>query len=104
VQGVYSPAVIRELTRPLTELSLDRVPRLWATRQLADDNCRGLARAAAGGACRGLVLQHRGADPPPMAEPGCRLRAECPQPVWSCLRSLLLVPGWVIRAGWTSRD
>ena len=58
VQAVYSPAVIRELTRPLTELSLDRVPRLWATRQLADDNRRGLARAAAGGACRGLVLQH----------------------------------------------
>jgi hypothetical protein len=37
VQSVYSPAVIHALTRPLTELGLDRVPRLWATRQLAED-------------------------------------------------------------------
>jgi len=37
VQGVYSPAVIRALTRPLTELGLDHVPRLWATRQEAED-------------------------------------------------------------------
>ena len=37
VQGVYSPAVIRALTRPLTELGLDHAPRLWATRQEAGD-------------------------------------------------------------------
>ena len=36
-QSVYSPAVTTPLTRPLTELALDRVPRLWATRQLAED-------------------------------------------------------------------
>ena len=37
MQGGYSPAVIRALTRPLTELGLDRVPRLWASWQLAED-------------------------------------------------------------------
>jgi hypothetical protein len=37
VQGVYSPAVIRALTGPLTELGLDHAPRLWATRQEAED-------------------------------------------------------------------
>ena len=37
VQGVYSLAVIRALIRPLTELGLDRVPRLRVTRQLAED-------------------------------------------------------------------
>ena len=37
VQDVYSPAVIRALTRPLTELGLDHPPRLWATRQEAED-------------------------------------------------------------------
>ena len=37
VRGVYSPAVIRALTRPLTELGLDHAPRLWATRQQAGD-------------------------------------------------------------------
>ena len=37
VQGVYSRAATRALTRPLTGLGLDRVPRLWATRQLAED-------------------------------------------------------------------
>jgi anti-sigma regulatory factor (Ser/Thr protein kinase) len=37
VQGVYSPAVIRALTRPLTELGSDHAPRLWATRQQTED-------------------------------------------------------------------
>ena len=37
VQGVYSPAVIRALTRPLTELGLGHAPRLWPTRQQAED-------------------------------------------------------------------
>ena len=37
VQGVYSPAVIRALTRPLTELGSGHAPRLWATRQQAED-------------------------------------------------------------------
>ena len=37
VRGAYSPAVIRALTRPLTELGLDHAPRLWATRQQAGD-------------------------------------------------------------------
>jgi hypothetical protein len=37
VQGMYSPAVIRALTRPLTEPGLDHVPRLRATRQEAED-------------------------------------------------------------------
>ena len=36
VQGVYSPAVIRALTRPLTELGSGHAPRLWATRQQAE--------------------------------------------------------------------
>jgi hypothetical protein len=45
VQGVYSPAVIRALTRPLTELGLNHVPRLWATRQEAEDG-RGLGIVA----------------------------------------------------------
>jgi anti-sigma regulatory factor (Ser/Thr protein kinase) len=37
VQGVYSPAVIRALTRPLTELGSGRAPRLWPTRQQAEE-------------------------------------------------------------------
>ena len=37
VQGVYSPEVIRALTRPLTELGLDHAPRLWPTRQEAEN-------------------------------------------------------------------
>ena len=37
VQGVYSPAVIRALTRPLTELGLHHALRVWATRQEAED-------------------------------------------------------------------
>lgn len=33
VQGVYSPAVIRALTRPLAEFGNDHAPRLWSTRE-----------------------------------------------------------------------
>lgn len=29
VQGVYNPALIRALTRPLTGLGFDHAPRLW---------------------------------------------------------------------------
>jgi hypothetical protein len=36
VQGVYSPAVIRALTRPLTELGSGHAPRLWPTRKQAE--------------------------------------------------------------------
>jgi hypothetical protein len=66
VQGVYSPAVIRALTRPLTDLGLDHAPRLWATRQHAED---------AATAWRALPLAARGddgsfttmvTDPPPL--------------------------------------
>jgi len=66
VQGVYSPAVIRALTRPLTELGLDHAPRLWATRQEAGDIAA---------ACRALPLAAHAddwsfttavADPPPL--------------------------------------
>jgi len=32
VRGVYSPALIRGLTRPLTELGRDHAPGLWRTR------------------------------------------------------------------------
>lgn len=37
VEGVYSPAVIRALTMPLTELGRDRPPLLWDTRHHADE-------------------------------------------------------------------
>ena len=37
MRDVYSPAVIRALTRPLTELGLDHALRLWATRHEAED-------------------------------------------------------------------
>jgi hypothetical protein len=36
VQGVYSPALIRILTRPLSELGRDHAPRLWQTRHEAE--------------------------------------------------------------------
>jgi hypothetical protein len=36
VQGVYSPALIRALTRPLSELGRDHGPRLWQTRHQAE--------------------------------------------------------------------
>ena len=36
VQGVYSPAMIRVLTRPLTELGRDHAPLLWPTRSDAE--------------------------------------------------------------------
>ena len=36
VQGVYSPALIRALTRPLSELGRDHAPRLWRTRREAE--------------------------------------------------------------------
>lgn len=36
VQGVYSPALIRALTRPLSELGHDHTPRLWQTRHEAE--------------------------------------------------------------------
>ena len=36
VQGIYSPAVMRALTRPLTELGRNRPPRLWASREEAE--------------------------------------------------------------------
>ena len=32
VQGVHSPALIRALARPLSELDRDHAPRLWQTR------------------------------------------------------------------------
>jgi hypothetical protein len=35
VQAVYSPAVARELTRPLTELGRPRAPAMWPTREAA---------------------------------------------------------------------
>ena len=36
VQGLYSPALIRALTRPLSELGHDHAPRLWQTRHEAE--------------------------------------------------------------------
>ena len=66
VQGVYSPAVIRALTRPLTELGLDHAPRVWATRQEAGDIAAAwralpLAAHADDGSFTTVV-----ADPPPL--------------------------------------
>ena len=66
VQGVYSPAVIRALTRPLTELGLDHAPRLWATRQQAEDIAAAwralpLAARADDGSFTTVVT-----DPPPL--------------------------------------
>jgi hypothetical protein len=62
VQGVYSPAMIRALT----ELGLDHAPRLWATRQRAEDiaaawRARPLAAHADDGSFTTAV-----ADPPPL--------------------------------------
>jgi len=37
VRGVYSPAVLRALTRPLTEMGRDHAPVQWRTRQEAED-------------------------------------------------------------------
>lgn len=37
VQGVYSPALIRALTRPLAELGWDSPPRQWETRQQTEE-------------------------------------------------------------------
>ena len=66
VQGAYSPAVIWALTRPLTELGLDHAPRLWATRQEAENIAAAwrdlpLAAHADDGSFTTVV-----ADPPPM--------------------------------------
>ena len=66
VQGVYSPAVIRALTRPLTDLGLDHAPRLRATRQQAEDaaaawRARPLAAHADDGSFTTMVT-----DPPPL--------------------------------------
>lgn len=36
VQGVYSPAVLRALTMPLTELGREHSPGLWRTREEAE--------------------------------------------------------------------
>jgi hypothetical protein len=36
VQGIYSPAVIRALASPLTDLGRDYPPRLWSNRQEAE--------------------------------------------------------------------
>jgi hypothetical protein len=55
VQAVYSPAVARELTRPLTELGGDHVPGMWETREEA-------ARAAA--RWRDYPLEARAVDGP----------------------------------------
>ncbi|MGH3176355.1 MAG: ATP-binding protein, partial [Streptosporangiaceae bacterium] len=66
VQGVYSPAVIRALTRPLTELGSGHAPRLWTTRQQAE------ATAAAGRALPLAAHADDGSfttavpDPPPL--------------------------------------
>src|SRR5271166_5181772 len=65
VRGVYSPAVIRALTRPLTELGLDHAPRLRATRQQAEDIAaawRALPLAAHADDWSFTVV----ADPPPL--------------------------------------
>jgi hypothetical protein len=40
VQAVYSPAVTRELTRPLTELGREHPPAPWPTRTEAEDAAR----------------------------------------------------------------
>ena len=66
VQGVYSPAVIRALTRPLTGLGLDHAPRLRATRQQAEDAAAAwralpLAAHADDGSFTTMVT-----DPPPL--------------------------------------
>jgi hypothetical protein len=37
VQAVYSPAVARELTRPLTELGREHAPATWPTREAAEE-------------------------------------------------------------------
>jgi hypothetical protein len=36
VQGIYSPAVLRALSRPLTEIGRDHAPRLWSSRGEAE--------------------------------------------------------------------
>ena len=58
--------MIRALTRPLIELGLDHVPRLWATRQEAEDFAAAwralpLAARADSGSFHTVVT-----DPPPL--------------------------------------
>jgi hypothetical protein len=67
VSGVYSPAVARELTRPLTELGWNRPPGTWRSREEAE-------RAAAHWSERPVEARADGphsfqmmvADPPPL--------------------------------------
>ncbi len=68
VQGIYSPAVMRALARPLTELGWDCPPRLWNSREEAEQTAASwrdrpvTARADDGP----RYLTTRVTDPPPM--------------------------------------
>lgn len=68
VQGIYSPAVLRALARPLTELGWDHSPRLWSSRAEAEQvaaSWRELpvtARAEDGSRSFTVMVT----DPPPM--------------------------------------
>jgi len=68
VQGIYSPAVMRALARPLTELGRDQPPLLWGSRQEAEQmaaSWRDLpVTAHAGDGPRSFTI--RVTDPPPM--------------------------------------
>ncbi len=66
VQGVYSPAVMRALTRPLAEFGRDHAPCLWNTREEAEQTAarwrdRPLTARADDWSFTTLVT-----DPPPM--------------------------------------
>jgi hypothetical protein len=64
VRGVYSPALIRALTRPLSELGHDHVPRLWQT-----------ARSRAGHHALADPAAHRPRRRPVLHDHGHRLAA-----------------------------
>jgi len=62
VQAIYSPAVLRALTRPLTEFGRDRPPLMWSSREEAEQMAaswrdlpvkaaRGMGQALAGCSC-----------------------------------------------------
>jgi hypothetical protein len=63
---VYSPAVIRVLTRPLAGLGLDHVPRLRATRQRAGDIAAAWRALPLAARAEDWSVSTAVADPPPL--------------------------------------
>jgi hypothetical protein len=64
VQAIYSPAVIRALTRPLTELGREHAPAMWTTREEATQSAQRW-RDYPLDAWLGDRWHHMVSDPPP---------------------------------------